>query len=113
MNLDVTRGRWLSEKDASERSRVGVIGAGLARALFGDGDPVGARVAAASSWFVVVGVLAPVDAKGRSAIARAFDADQSLLVPLPSMVLSLGSGDRLDRLHEIAVRVKDASEVET
>ena len=112
MNLTVARGRWLSDDDAAARRRVGVIGAGLARALFGGSDPLGARVRVASSWFVVVGVLAPVDARGRSAVAGAVDADRSLLVPLPSMDLSLGAGDRLDRLHEIAIRVDAASEVE-
>jgi putative ABC transport system permease protein len=112
LNHTVARGRWLSSADARERRRVAVIGASLAQALLGNADAVGSRVAAAGTWFLVVGVLAPADVRINSAIALSFDPNQSLMVPLGAMDVSLGQGDALDRVQEIVVRVDDAARVE-
>ncbi len=97
----VASGRWLVDTDLSDARRVAILGADLARRLFGDGDPVGQRVFAGGEWFHVVGVLAPLSAKP-SPIARV-DLETSALVPLTAMDLRLGGGDTVGQVEEIAI----------
>lgn len=111
LNAAPVRGRWLSEADQKQQRRVAVIGDGVARALFGDGDALGSRIALGSNWFVVVGVLPASGRKSRNAITYAFDPEQAVFVPLLAMDVSLGRGDRLDRVSEIAVRLRDPETV--
>ena len=104
-------GRWFKETDARERRRVAVIGASLARRLFGTADPLGARVTMGGSWFVVVGRLA-ARARGTRSTLQPIDPDDTLFVPFESMDVSLGAGDQPDRVEEIGLALADADAVQ-
>jgi len=105
-------GRWLDAVDIGERRRVAVLGAELARALFGSANPVGEYVHAAGNNFRVVGVLAET---GSAAAARstvgAVDLDAAIIVPLTAMDARLGRGDTLDNASEIAASAGRADDV--
>lgn len=104
VNMDLAAGRWLSADDERSRRRVAVIGDTLARQVFAAADPIGARVLAGGTWFVVVGRL-----RGQSARA---DAEPSLLVPLSTMDVSLGEGDTPERVQRIGIRLRGPSDVD-
>ncbi len=56
--VHVARGRWLSGDDGATLAPVAVLGQRLAHDLFGDADPIGARIKLNHVWLEVVGVLA-------------------------------------------------------
>ncbi len=60
-HLAAARGRLLREGDERERRAVAVLGSGVARDLYGDGDPLGRPLRVNHQWFRVVGVLADRD----------------------------------------------------
>ncbi len=53
----VARGRWFAAADGATLAPVCVLGSRLARTLFGDAEPVGARIKLNHQWLQVVGVL--------------------------------------------------------
>ena len=55
--LQVAQGRWLNAEDGDSLAPVCVLGTRLARSLFGDSNPIGARVKLNHAWLEVVGVL--------------------------------------------------------
>ena len=55
--LELASGRFLADLDVTDRKRVAVLGAAVARALFPFGDPRGERVFVGGDWYQVVGVL--------------------------------------------------------
>ncbi len=83
--LVVTKGRWFEEEDGETLAPVCVIGARLAKTLFGDIDPVGERIKLNHTWLEVIGVLAD-----RSAGKSEFEGvklgldDERLFVPWES-----------------------------
>ena len=56
--LKVNHGRWFDAQDSATLSPVAVLGARLARSLFGDVDPVGKKIKLNHVWLEVIGVLA-------------------------------------------------------
>jgi len=108
----VSRGRWIDRDDDRARRRVAVIGAALARRVFAGADPVGRTVRAAGEWYRIVGVLGgdAADPARRPAIQRV-DPAEALLVPIGAMDVSLGMGDTVDRVQEIAIRAAGADQV--
>jgi putative ABC transport system permease protein len=56
--LHVANGRWFDANDGTTVAPVCVLGARLARTLFGNDNPVGARLKLNHVWLEVVGVLA-------------------------------------------------------
>jgi putative ABC transport system permease protein len=75
----VASGGFFSEADVRSAARVAVIGAVVARELFGDEDPVGKIIRIRQAPFEVIGVLA---AKGQSLDGR--DQDDLVIVPISS-----------------------------
>lgn len=73
----VVAGRELTPSDIRSNARVALIGATVAKQLFGSEDPVGAQVRIKNVPFQIVGVLA---AKGQSGIGR--DQDDTVLMPM-------------------------------
>jgi putative ABC transport system permease protein len=71
----VARGSYLSRGDVDTRRRVAVLGAGTAKRLFGDRDPLGRQVSIAGVRFRVIGVFAPA--------GSAFGIDRDLDVHVP------------------------------
>jgi putative ABC transport system permease protein len=108
VRLRMLAGRWLNEEDVRNRRRVAVIGAGTAQRLFGSAFGVGARVRAGTDAYQVVGLFAD---EGEHTTIQRIDPAHALIVPISAMDLSLGEGDAIDCLEEVAVRASGADGV--
>jgi putative ABC transport system permease protein len=110
--VHVGQGRWLNERDEGSQRRVAVIGHGLAASLFPGIGPVGRDVRAGGAWYRIVGVLQEAGRpRTRRATIQTHDPDLALVVPLGAMDVSLGTGDRVERVGEIVVRTAGADAV--
>jgi putative ABC transport system permease protein len=91
---------------------VGVLGARLAQALFPGVTPLGQEVRAGGRWYHIVGVIEEPRGKGggRASIPQ-HDLGAALIVPLPTLDMSLGEGDSVERVAEIAIRTTGADDV--
>lgn len=78
-NFEVDRGRFLSELDIQRSNQVVALGADLAKALFGDANPIGEKVRIKNVSLEVIGVMKP---KGSS---FGTNYDETALVPLTTM----------------------------
>lgn len=58
-NDTIAVGRAFSDREVLQRARVAVLGDTVREELFGEGDPIGARILLNSQRFTVVGVLEP------------------------------------------------------
>ena len=105
LDLAIARGRRLSPIDDASVARVCVIGAALARDLFGADEPVGQSLRVDGLPYAVVGVLAergaptrPVGPISPRTFARA------ILVPLSAWAAHDAGADRWLRVDEVWVR---------
>ncbi len=89
----VTSGESFSEADVRSRRTVAVLGATVAKALYPDGDPVGAQIQIRNTPFTVVGVLAP---KGQN--AGGMDQDDVVLVPYTTAQTRLSGNVRIGQI---------------
>jgi putative ABC transport system permease protein len=102
--LEIATGRFLADVDVTDRKRVAVLGAAVARALFPLGGSLGEAVRLGGDWYQVVGVLeGRASPRGRGAAIRGRDLNRSVLVPLPA--LDRGADRRPDGVDEIVFRV--------
>ncbi|OGU21818.1 MAG: multidrug ABC transporter substrate-binding protein, partial [Hydrogenophilales bacterium RIFOXYD1_FULL_62_11] len=85
-------GGFFSEADVRSGARVVVIGAVVARELFGDEDPIGKIIRIRQAPFEVIGVLA---AKGQSLDGR--DQDDTVIVPITSAQQKIFSSSMRNR----------------
>ncbi len=116
--LEVARGRFLTSPDLETRANVAVLGAVVARRLFGAADPVGQEVKLGAGRFRVVGLLKPRP----DASAALNDPDVSLFLPLTTGRLRLenviriegGGGRRFEvvELHQIGLRTANLEAVD-
>jgi putative ABC transport system permease protein len=113
LNLQAGRGRLLSYTDERSDSHVAVLGAQLARRLFGYADPLEQLVRLEGQYYRVVGVLS--DRGGRSASVGALawrDLNNSALAPLAA-VSKLGLDVMpAQRVDEIWLQAADGDRVE-
>lgn len=86
-NLQVERGRFITQEDLDGWAKVCVLGKEVQRRLFGDRDPIGESIEIAGVSATVVGVLAP---KGRT---FGEDWDKRVLVPITSLQKRLAGID--------------------
>ncbi len=110
--LELSRGRLLTSPDLEARANVAVLGADIARSLFGSTDPVGQEIKLGSGQYRVVGLLRP----RASASATLNDPNDSIFLPLTTGRLRLenviritGAGGRRYEtvdLHEIGLCVR-------
>jgi putative ABC transport system permease protein len=97
-----TRGAFFTDADMESAARVALVGAVVARELFGDADPVGAQIRIGTVPFQVLGVLSPggLDPHG-------VDRDDAVWIPITTMqrrvanvdyisMAKLGHADRTD-----------------
>jgi len=70
-------GRAFTQREVKSSAKVALLGATVARELFGAGDPVGQRIRIKKTPFEVIGVLA---SKGQSSFGS--DQDDIVMVPL-------------------------------
>ncbi len=94
---DIARGAYLTRVDVDSARRVTVLGASVAKALYGDADPVGRQITIAGVRFRVAGVFAPL---GQS---LGVDRDDEVHIPLTT-AQRLFATTRVDGL---AVRADD------
>ncbi len=115
--LKVARGRFLTWPDLESRANVAVLGARIARSLFGALDPVGREIKLGAGHFRVVGLLSP--RLGSSAAMH--EPDESVFIPLTTARLRLdfiirilsGGSRSYERveLHQIGLKVAALEQV--
>jgi putative ABC transport system permease protein len=127
-NLSVATGRFLNENDMENSRPVVVLGADVAKQLFGAENPMGQmirlqRASALAKLFEVVGVMNPVGlAGGKGSALTGRDLNMDVYFPLSTneamfgdtiMRISAGSRDRqVLQLSEIYLRVNKPAHVE-
>ncbi len=113
LNLQAGRGRLLSYMDEQSGSHVAVLGAQLARRLFGYADPLDQLVRLAGQYYRIVGVLADRGGRSPSVGALAWrDLNNSALAPLAT-VSKLGLDVMpAQRVDEIWLQAADGDRVE-
>lgn len=102
MNLEFSSGRAYTESDERAYNRVVVLGAEVAKDLFGQVEPVGKSLRIKDMSFTVIGVLA---AKG----AGIFSMDQYAMMPLSVGQKQLAG---IDYFHELNVQVDPQYDVD-
>ena len=112
LRLTVDRGRFLSTPDEKMSAAVVVLGASLARQLFGYRDPMAKRIRIGPHYYVVVGVLREQGSDPLAAGTLAWrDINQVAMVPLPALsgrTLEVASDQPAD---EIWLQVEDGERV--
>ncbi|HVX41421.1 MAG TPA: ABC transporter permease [Gemmatimonadaceae bacterium] len=82
LGLPLLRGRTFNASDVARGPKVAIVSRGLAKALFGDADPIGKLIANGSpehpAWMQIVGVVADMRANG-----PANDPPPELYMPSP------------------------------
>ncbi|MDR1978856.1 MAG: ABC transporter permease [Synergistaceae bacterium] len=102
--FQVEKGRLLDKEDERGAAKVAVIGATVARELFGRVDPIGQNIRVKNIPFEVVGVLA---SKGQSATGQ--DQDDTVIVPITTAQRRLVRSALADSVNSAFVQVKDIS----
>ena len=92
-NWPAAQGVWFGADDIRSIRKVALLGATVAKNLFGDGDPVGERVQIRNVPFEVVGVLAP---KGQTATGS--DQDDIVLIPYTTAQTRLSGWSRIPQI---------------
>jgi len=105
----VESGDFFSEADLASRSKVAVLGATVAKELFGTDDPLGERVRIGATPFTVVGVLSK---KGSSGMGD--DQDDVVMVPLDTALTRLNKDRYINSIEASAVgeEFMDAAQAE-
>jgi len=110
-HMELTRGRFLPVRDASREGNEAVIGTTLARALFGNHNPLGRWIRIHDSRFRVIGVLEPM---GQSI---GLDIGDLAVIPLASaqrlfdspglfrVLIEADSRERIGKIREAAVSI--------
>jgi putative ABC transport system permease protein len=116
--LGVSRGRFLTDSDLETAANVAVLGAKVARTLFGAEDPVGQDLKLGSGQYRVVGLLKP--RADRSAALH--DPNDSIFLPVTTGRMRLenvaritgGGGRRYEcvEVHEIGLRVQGLERID-
>jgi putative ABC transport system permease protein len=102
----VKTGRFFDAVEASSGQKLVVLGATVARELFGVADPLGATVRLNNAPFTVIGVLTE---KGQ---AGGRDQDDIVMVPLPTARSRLvGRVNVPDQVGQILVKVDDRYDI--
>jgi putative ABC transport system permease protein len=95
------RGSYFSRSDVNTGRRVAVLGATVARQLFGERDPIGRQVTIGGVRFRVTGVFEPL---GQS---LGVDRDNEVHVPVTAAQRLLGT----DRIDGLAIRAPDRERI--
>jgi len=95
----VKTGDLFTDEDAKARSKVAVLGATVAKELFGSDSPIGSKVRIGSTPFTIIGVLAVKGATGMGD-----DQDDVVLVPLDTALARLSKSRYLQSIEISVVR---------
>ncbi len=109
-DVEVATGRFITETDVERKSKVAVLGSGLAQELFGDSDPIGQTVTAGTTKLSVVGVMAPKGSVGGT------DFDNRLYTPITVVFQKFsefGFGRVIgDRVRAITVALAEGQDID-
>jgi len=95
------RGSYLTRTDVSTGRRVAVLGAGIAKSLFGDRDPIGRQITMGGVRFRVIGTFEPL---GQS---LGVDRDSEVHIPVTAAQRLLGT----ERIDGLAIRAPDRDKI--
>jgi putative ABC transport system permease protein len=107
-DVEVAEGRFLGQADLDRKSKVAVLGAGIAEDLFGDAIAVGQQVTIGSTKMTVIGVLAPKGTVG--------DVDYDGRIYLPITVVFqryIASTMSAERVRTIYVRAENMESIDS
>jgi putative ABC transport system permease protein len=105
LNYPAENGQFITARNVAARDMVTVLGAKVARDIFGDEDPVGKRVKINGRQFKVIGVL---QTKGGQMMGVSMDA--LIIVPITTYQARLFPGQTVrgeDAVQQIAVEITD------
>ena len=103
-NWTMKSGRFITDSQIERRERVAVIGATVAKNLFGNEDPIGKDIRIHKNSFKIVGVL---DEKGSGTMGN--DQDDVIVVPYTTMMERVM---RVDYLRMIYIQAKEGQDLE-
>jgi putative ABC transport system permease protein len=98
----LARGTYLTRTDVSTGRRVAVLGAGTARSLFGDRDPIGRQITIGGVRFRVIGTF---ERLGQS---LGVDRDSEVHIPVTAAQRLLGT----ERIDGLAIRAPDRERID-
>jgi putative ABC transport system permease protein len=93
--FEVSQGRFLPRMDPRRRGSYAVLGAKLAKELFGERSPLGRRVRVGGWSLLVIGVMEP---KGQ---VVGFDLDDTAYIPVAT-AMDLFNSDELEEIDVVA-----------
>ena len=105
-DLQMLRGRAITETEIERRETVAVIGQSVVRSLFRGQDPMGERIKIQNIPFEVIGIVAETDGTNW----RGQDLNNFVLVPRPTGRARLFGGDRLVRNQVRSIRIVGESQ---
>jgi len=106
---EVESGNFFSEREAKTKQKVAVLGFTVAKELFPNADPIGARIRIANTPYQVIGVL---KSKGKNAMGN--DQDDVVMIPIESALGRLEGGRYISSIEMSAVseNLMDQAQVE-
>jgi putative ABC transport system permease protein len=99
----VSLGEAFDAGAVARSERVALVGETVARALFGDGDPLGAEIRVGSVQLRVIGVLEPLGTD-----AHGMDRDDEIVVPISTLMRRLAN---VDTIGTAKLLVRDPAQV--
>jgi putative ABC transport system permease protein len=113
LRLTLARGRFFGPVDLHQQAAVCVLGATLARQLFGYAPALGESVRYEGDWYQVVGLLGDraTDARGIGALAGR-DLNRVLIVPISTLLREPASAAAGRPVDEIWLHLSDGRKVE-
>ena len=103
-NWTMKSGRFITDSQIERRERVAVIGATVAKNLFGNEDPIGKDIRIHKNSFKIVGVL---EEKGSGTMGN--DQDDVIVVPYTTMMERVMG---VDYLRMIYIQAKEGQDLE-
>ena len=97
-------GRFFEESEARSGAAVAVIGNTVRKELFGDENPIGAKIRLGNSSVEVIGLLAP---KGQAGMG---DQDDTIIVPLSTLQRRLVGKTSTRDISSIALSAEDGAD---
>lgn len=100
------RGKFFTEDDIKNSSRVAIIGQTVLEKLFGEENPIGQVIRIKKIPFIVIGIL-----KEKGTSPRGDDQDDVILIPYTTAQKKLLGNILPDRVHVIFVKSKNFNEL--
>ncbi len=103
-NWQLAQGRLFDAADLRTGAAVCVLGDTVRRELFGDADPLGAKIRIGKTPCTVIGLLA---SKGQAGLG---DQDDTIVVPMTTLQRRLVGQQSINDISQIAVSLREGSD---